>query len=159
MRRVATIGAAVVLIALILVVGGALLAPVNLGGRSAFAVIVGASMQPMLEQGDLAIVRQARSYKVGDVVLYHSNSLQRHVMHRIVRRNGDRFTLRGDANSFADPDQPTRSEIIGRYWFVVPRAGSVVEWLQQPLQAALLVFLVALIAFLPAAQRQPRTIA
>jgi signal peptidase I len=158
MRRVATIAAVVVFVALILVVAGSLLAPSSLGGRTALAVIVGSSMRPMLERGDLAIVRQAASYEVGDVVLYHSNTLHRHVMHRIVRRNGDRFMVRGDANSFADPDQPTRSDIIGRYWFAVPRGGSIVDWLQQPLHAAILVFLVSLIALLPAPTRRPRTI-
>jgi signal peptidase len=155
MSRVATIGA---LALALTAVAWSTVAPASFGGVSGFAVLVGSSMEPALAAGDLAVVHKAGDYAVGDVVLYRSDRLQRHVLHRIVRRHGDRYLLRGDANSFADPDEPTRSEIVGRYWFTIPAAGALVEWLRIPLHAAVLVFFAVLAAFLPMPGRRPRTL-
>ena len=41
-------------------------------------------MEPGFQTGDLAILRPAGSYAVGDVVAYRSESLDTIVMHRIV---------------------------------------------------------------------------
>ena len=38
------------------------------------------------------------------------------------------------------------SDVIGAYWFSIPRAGSFLFWLQQPLHAALLAFALTIVA-------------
>jgi signal peptidase I len=158
MRRVVVLTATVVVA--LGVLAWATVAPPALGGPSGFAVIVGTSMEPALETGDLAVVHKASAYRVGDVVLYRSTLMQRHVLHRIVAVRDGRFVLRGDANAFDDPERPAASEIVGRRWFTIPLAGALATWLRMPLHAAVVVFLAATIALLPGAPRKrPRPVA
>jgi signal peptidase I len=119
-----------------------LLWPTQLGGRTGYAVIVGTSMEPELSRGDLAVVRERPAYEVGDAVLYRNSDLHRNVLHRIVRDQGDRFVLKGDANDFLDGAKPTRQQVVGELWVVLPGVGTAVEWLQKPLNAAILAVVV-----------------
>ena len=54
------------------------------GGGTTYLATHGTSMEPRFPTGDLAILRPADSYAVGDVVAYWSESLDTIVMHRIV---------------------------------------------------------------------------
>ena len=121
-------------------------APTQAGGGTSYAVIVGSSMEPGLQRGDLAIVRRQDAYRVGDAVLYDSRDLGTKVLHRIVRVEGDRFVLKGDNNDFLDPEKPTEEQIVGALWVTAPAVGRVTEWLREPLHGALLVAFVTLIA-------------
>jgi signal peptidase I len=113
-------------------------APIALGGRTAYVVTHGISMEPRFHTGDLAIVRAASSYKVGQIVAYHSSLLREVVLHRIVGIRGGRYIFKGDNNDFFDPVHPTRSELIGRLWIHLPRVGAVLERFRSPLGAAIL---------------------
>jgi hypothetical protein len=53
------------------------------------------------------------------------------VLHRIVRRDGDRFVTKGDNNTFLDPDHPGTGDILGSKWLLVPQGGTVVAWLRR----------------------------
>lgn len=121
-------------------------APAQLGGSTNYALIVGQSMEPKLERGDLALVRAAGGYGVGDVVLYENERLGGGVLHRIVAVKGDRFVLKGDNNDFLDGDEPTADRIAGKLWADVPFAGRIFEWTRAPLHAAILVGLAVLLA-------------
>ena len=121
-------------------------APTQAGGGTSYAIIVGSSMEPGLHRGDLAIIRERSTYRVGDAVLYESRDLGTKVLHRIVRVEGDRFVLQGDNNDFIDPEKPTEAQIVGSLWVRAPAVGRVTEWLREPLHGALLVALVTLIA-------------
>jgi hypothetical protein len=44
-------------------------APTKLGGSMTYSVTDGISMKPLLVKNDLALVRTAQSYRVGEVVL------------------------------------------------------------------------------------------
>ena len=138
--------AAGLLAAAALVAAWVFFAPTQLGGGTSYAILVGTSMQPQLHRGDLAIVRKQDVYRAGDVVLYDSRELGSKVLHRIVRVEGDRFVLKGDNNSFLDPERPTEEQIVGRLSVTAPAVGRVTEWLREPLHSALLVGLVTLIA-------------
>lgn len=121
-------------------------APTQVGGGTSYAIIVGNSMEPKIHRGDLAVVRQRSTYRVGDVVLYDSRELGSKVLHRIVRVDGGRFVLKGDNNSFIDAEHPTEEQIVGSLWVTAPAVGRAAEWLREPLHSALLVGLVTLIA-------------
>ena len=121
-------------------------APTQLGGGTSYAILVGNSMEPDLHRGDLAVVREQSIYRPGDVVLYDSRELGSKVLHRIVRVEGDRFVLKGDNNSFLDPERVTEDQIVGSLWTSAPAVGRVSEWLRVPLHSALLVGFVTLIA-------------
>ena len=49
-----------------------LLAPTQIGGETSYVRTSGISMQPRFHTGDLAIVRPAERYKVGDIVAYRA---------------------------------------------------------------------------------------
>src|SRR4051794_10990259 len=79
----------------------ALFAPTVMGGRVTYVTTFGISMRPHIHAGDLVLVRPAGDYKVGDVVAYRSATLGGvTVLHRIVARHGDKFTFKGDNNSW-----------------------------------------------------------
>jgi signal peptidase I len=132
-----------------------LLWPTQLGGKTGYAVVVGTSMEPELTRGDLALVRERPAYEVGDAVLYRNSDLRRNVLHRIVRDQGDRFLLKGDANDFLDGARPTEQQVVGELWVVLPGVGTAVEWLQKPLNAAILA-VVALLLLLGGGRRETR---
>jgi signal peptidase I len=113
-------------------------APTQIGGSTTFSETDGISMQPMLVQGDFAVVRAQSTYKVGEVVLYQNQVINRDVLHRIILIQNDRYYFKGDNNDFVDPGYATKSELIGQLWFHLPKVGEVLGWLGKPLHAALL---------------------
>ena len=135
-----------------------LLAPPQLGGTTSFVVVDGTSMLPTLQGSDLVALRKASSPEVGDVVGYRSALLGRVVLHRITAIDDGRYVLKGDNNSFIDPDRPLRSEIVGKVWFHVPTGGHVIAWLHVPwvlaAVAALLVLAVGLDGAGPRSRRE-----
>jgi len=132
-----------------IVLGGAtwlLFAPAELGGATRYAVVEGASMEPGLSRGDLVLVRGGREPGVGEAVLYRDPTLGVRVFHRVIAIENGRLVLQGDANDFVDDTRPLPSEVVGSYWFSIPRAGSALFWLQQPLHAALVAFGLTILA-------------
>ena len=121
-------------------------APPPLGGSTSFVTVDGTSMLPKLRTSDLVALRPQSTYRVGDVVGYRSRLIHRVVLHRIVAIHNGRFELKGDNNSFVDPDRPTRADLVGRLWLHVPSAGRVVQQLHRPPIAAALAVVLVLVA-------------
>ncbi len=121
------------------------LAPPKIGGRSTYVVTSGISMEPSFHTGDLAIVRPAGHYPVGEVVAYHSSLLHVVVLHRIIGIQDGHYVFKGDHNHFTDPTRPTRSALIGALWVHIPNGGVVIRALHSPITAAVLCGLVALL--------------
>src|SRR5206468_1471006 len=78
------------------------------------------------------IVRPASGYAVGDAVAYRSATLHTVVLHRIVAVEGGRFRMRGDNNSWLDPDRVPPSDVVGRLAGRVPHGGDLLLQLRQP---------------------------
>src|SRR5919199_2638785 len=110
-----------------------LLTVVALIGLAGVRVLVtqGTSMAPEFTSGDLAVTYRAGSYRVGDVIAYHSDTLNSTVLHRIVDARGTWFVTRGDNNAWIDPDRPGRTDIKGRLLVRIPRLGKLVTQLRQ----------------------------
>jgi signal peptidase I len=89
-------------------------------------------MEPRFHTGDLAIVRPASNYRVGDIVAYHSSLLHVTVLHRIGAIRGNHYIFKGDNNNFVDPVQPSRTELLGKLWIHVPRGGIVLKAAHTP---------------------------
>ncbi len=128
------------LVVLVVVLGAVMLwlvfAPARVGGSVNYVVAAGSSMAPHIAAGDLVLVRQADSYRPGDVVAYHNRELGRVVLHRIVSLEGGRYVMKGDVNSWVDSYQPGDEDILGRMWIRIPRLGKVLEWIRKPEHAA-----------------------
>src|SRR3954470_16839554 len=106
--------------------------PLTLGGGTTYVSTHGISMEPRFQTGDLAILRSAGSYGVGDVVAYRSVSLDTVVMHRIVAMDGDRFVIQGDNNDWLDEDRPGPDLVLGKLWLRIPRGGKALATLKSP---------------------------
>lgn len=90
----------------------------------------GASMQPLVRDGDILLVRpvDAQAVRRGDLVLFH-DELGRVVVHRVIGvhagRAGRRFTMQGDAVSQPDGVIP-EARIFGRL-AAIERNGNRIE--------------------------------
>jgi signal peptidase I len=114
------------------------LAPVQVGGSTAFTLISGNSMEPLLHRGNLAAIRVGTVPEVGDVALYESRELGRGVLHRVIAVEDEVLTFQGDNNDFVDPEEVPMDAVVGTMWFHAPHVGSVMEWLRTPSHAALI---------------------
>ncbi|HZR96998.1 MAG TPA: signal peptidase I [Gaiellaceae bacterium] len=144
MKRFARVGS-LLAVAALAAAAWLLLAPQQIGGSTSYAVVYGTSMEPHLHRGDLVILRGRAHYSVGQVVGYRSHDLHRNVLHRIVAQHGNRYVFKGDNNNFTDPEQPVASQLFGREWVVVPRAGAALERLRSPRYAAVAAALLVLV--------------
>ena len=106
--------------------------PAALGGATTYVVTHGISMEPRFHSDDLAILRTAPSYAVGDVVAYHGVTVHTLVMHRIIGGTPAGFEFKGDNNSSTDPDHLPASAIAGHLWLRVPHGGKYLRWLHSP---------------------------
>jgi signal peptidase I len=131
-------------------------APTNIGGSTRYVVTSGVSMEPRFHTGDLAIVRPAANYRVGEIVAYWSTLLHTVVLHRIIARDGNTYVFKGDNNHFIDPVRPTRSELLGRLWLHVPHLGRVLQMLHTRVVAALLCAVVGLLTLFGVKERGRR---
>ncbi len=94
-------------------------------------------MEPEFTTGDLVVIRKSDTPQLGDIFAYESPSIGP-VIHRIVDQEGERFIFKGDNNDWTDSYQPTQEDLIGEALFNIPRVGSYVAWLRQPIIIAIL---------------------
>lgn len=94
------------------------------------AVVLSGSMEPEFSEGDLIVVTEAKSYQENDIVVFQDgNSL---IVHRVISRDGEIITTKGDANQTAD--EPIHvSSVKGKVLFWIPFAGDVVGFLKTPI--------------------------
>ena len=114
-----------------------ILAPTKFGGQASYVIVAGASMEPTLKRGDLVVVREEQTYEVGQIATYRHPTIGP-IIHRIIDRQGDIYTFKGDNNEWIDSYQPTSSEIIGNAWFELPGAANWLLKLRMPAGLALL---------------------
>lgn len=121
----------------LLAVAAFVLWPERWGGTMTYVITSGVSMEPAFEQGDLAILRTADDYDVGDVAAYDSSELKRIVMHRITEESEKGYTFRGDNNDFLDPETVTDDQMLGELVVRVPGVGRYLTWFLQPINLAI----------------------
>jgi signal peptidase I len=148
LRRVANLLGTIALLALV-----PLLWPTPLGGAVSYVQVNGESMEPTMHKGDVALLRRQSSYGPGDIVAYRIRKGEvgegADVIHRIVggdARHG--FVTRGDNNDSNDPWHPKPEDILGRRWFLLPRAGAVFGLMHSRLAVAIFAGLMGAFAFL-----------
>ena len=137
---------------------------VYMSGPMSPAIIVGDSMEPRLSQGDLAIIRQATEYKVGDVVAYQHPDVGL-LIHRIIAvddgsagldAGSGRPILQGDNRAQPDAYHPLLSDVQGQLLLSMPGAGSMVDWIRQPLGIGILAVIISSSALFPLMRKRER---
>ena len=140
---------------IIILLGWVLFAPTKIGGSTSYIILVGNSMEPEFNRGDLVLVKKGSDYQLGDIVAYQQPDLNT-VFHRIVKINDETFTLSGDHNVWNDSFQPTNDEIIGKLWIHIPDAGVFLQFLRTPIIFTTIVVVFALlIIFILTSNSQP----
>src|SRR4051812_16541528 len=114
-----------------------LLWPSRWGGSMTYVITHGTSMEPRFSSGDLAVLRAAPSYDVGDIAAYRSTRMKTVVMHRITARSPAGYSFRGDNNDFTDPDVVPRGALLGKLVTSVPNVGGPLRWFVDPLHLAI----------------------
>lgn len=101
-------------------------------------------MEPTFHYGDLALIREADNYEVGDIVTYSQPEIGT-IFHRIIAIDNGHYILKGDNNTWEDSYKPQVSEILGKYWFFIPSAGKFFQKLRSPGNFSLVVIIFAII--------------
>ncbi len=87
-----------------------------------------------IEVGDLIITRSVNpdTLKVGDVITFMENG-RTAVTHRIIKINDDgTFITKGDANNAEDQLPVEKENVIGKFWFRIPKMGDAILFAQTP---------------------------
>lgn len=126
--------------------------PASLGGRTAYVIVAGESMEPRYHTYDLVVMRETGDYGVGDLITYRvpegDVGAGSQVIHRIVGGDGTTgYVTQGDNKPNVDRWLPTDGDVVGEEWFAIPQAGWWLLWFRQPhvfgaLMAAIVVALV-----------------
>ncbi len=107
------------------------LAPRLLGWH--FVVVAGGSMEPTIQFGSLAVMKDFEGTPAaGDVVMYSDpNRAGQVITHRVVSvsEGGRLLTTRGDANPVDDRAAVPVSAVRAQYLFSVPEVGRFVNWM------------------------------
>jgi signal peptidase I len=130
------------LLTVLLMVAWLVFAPRMLGGQANYVIVNGDSMEPFYHRGDLVVLFQADHAEVGDIFAYRYPELGS-VIHRVVAREGERFVMKGDHNSWTDGYHPAFDDMIGKAVIKLPGVGNTVRWLRQPVRFAGVVALLA----------------
>ncbi len=90
-------------------------------GREVVVRAKGNSMLPFIRSDrDSVVLRKSDLMEVGDIVLVQLPG--RYVMHRIIRREGDNFTMMGDGN-IRGTENFRREDVLGKVIWIVKENG------------------------------------
>ena len=79
------------------------------------------SMKPSFSEKVLLLTESARfdDLRVGDIVTYKNSWIGGTVVHRLIRKDSNRFWVKGDANDRADGIYVTRDNYINRVFGMI----------------------------------------
>lgn len=101
-----------------------LLRPQTIGGPAAYVTVDQSGVGSTLEPGDIAIVRRADSYAVGDLVAVESSDGPA-MFGRVTAHEGSSYRIRFHAG--AESVSVGQQYIIGRLWFNIGNLGRSVS--------------------------------
>jgi len=90
-------------------------------------IVISGSMQPVIEAGDLIIIKEQAAYNEDDIVTYRKNQVL--ITHRVVETNMSEVVTKGDANNTND-DPVALSDIEGKVVLCIPSAGKFILFLR-----------------------------
>ena len=127
---------------------------VAMGTANPLYVVSSGSMRPVLEVGDLIVVKNGPTFgevRAGDIIVFRSpTSLDRIIVHRILRivdsTGGERqFITKGDNNGSPDGWMVGVKEYVGKVVVAVPKIGLVSSLLAPPVNYLLIAIILVFI--------------
>ena len=89
--------------------------------------VVSGSMEPIIKNGSLVIVKKTSTYKTNDLVTFKNIERKGTVTHRIVKieQSQGKYLIftKGDSNANIDQIAIKPEDIIGKVVFILPLAG------------------------------------
>ncbi len=108
-----------------LLMGGLILAflymirPPVLGGTASYVTVQQSDLEPLIYEGDLAIVRRRAQYRAGELVAVET--LGGPYFGRIVGQEGEIFRVRFERGE--EPVAVSQEYLLGRIWFNIGNFG------------------------------------
>ena len=96
-------------------------------GRSVQIRLKGVSMYPLLREGKDEVILSAcqkEELQPMDVVLFRYHGM--HILHRVIHRDGDKLTMKGDG-SFSTKENCTTGDVIARVEAVIRPSGKIIR--------------------------------
>ena len=105
--------------------------PPGLGGKFAWTVVSGRSMEPDYNTLDLILTVNTGTPKIGDVIVYRVPAAEpgegKQVVHRIIGGTPSAgYITQGDNREGPDQWHPRRRDVVGRMIVLVPQGGRVI---------------------------------
>lgn len=118
-------------------------------GYGSMIVLTG-SMSPVIEQGDLIIVKKCDEYKISEDIVTYIRSDGEIITHRLVNYlpDEDKYVTKGEVVTDTDPEHISIDQIAGKVVLTIPKVGLVFDWI---LKDGGIIYIIALIAVLVAA--------
>lgn len=110
-------------------------------------VVLTGSMEPTLSANDVIIVTKAKTYEIGDIVVYQTGGTP--VTHRLIEIDTEHGTAltQGDANNAAD-EPITVSRIKGRVAFSIPKIGAALRFVKTVPGTVMILVVIFMLLFL-----------
>jgi signal peptidase I len=134
--------------------GGVEVMRLTLHTESPLMVVSSGSMVPVLNVGDIIVVRgvNPQTVTVGTIIIFHSPyEYDMPIVHRVIAVVNDGgslfFETKGDHNGVQDGWRVPAENLMGIYVMKVPYIGLISLELRGPLGVTLIILLIALIVF------------
>jgi len=118
----------------------------SIGGVRMLTVLSG-SMRPVLEPGDIIIIKDNTNIVEGDIITFKSNNLI--ITHRVVNmtsgEDGLLYSTKGDNNNVEDKILIKQENILGEYLFRIPYLGYIMEFFRSRLGIMIIVSIIGLL--------------
>ena len=105
------------------------------------------SMNPVINRGNITIVKSFPQYEIGQVIAYYSqiDGQEEIVTHRIEDIGGNVYTTKGDANEVADRELVKPRLVIGKVIYIIPWLGYLITFVKSLVGTWLCIIIPALL--------------
>lgn len=100
------------------------------GSMNGTSVMVEGQAPVEVDIGDMIVIKDFDSYKIGDVITFLNQGDTVPTTHRIIGVTEDGYITKGDANNVKDTVPVKRECVIGKVIAHYPKLGKVGEWVK-----------------------------
>lgn len=106
-----------------------LFSQLNFPGNYKILLVQSGSMSPVINTGDLVIIKPSSKYQKRDIITFLSKG-KINITHRIVDIQGNQIGTKGDANQVNDQDFIEKNQILGKVFYSIPNFGYLILFIK-----------------------------